>query len=381
MPQALGIRDGISLLLRIEEIRPRVYWDYPLSQTRVNYPSRNIAFRVTSSLNTKVLALIIIDSNRRITLVLCYIKQMLVWYTLPGTIAMRDMFKKFIAIDWSGARGPRPKNLKTAVCEPGELAPSLVGATKGKHWRRDELFDWIVGEAEEHCILVGLDFAFAYPYCDHNAYFPENVSGPKSALELWQTVESICQTEQNFYGGPLYQDRRSPFYEYFCYQTHTGLYYDNKRLRKTEQACKLLRTQPTCSFKCVGPDQVGSGSAAGMRALHFIDKDYGNLLAIWPFNGLAKGKSVLVEIFPRLFFTMAKEDPRQVNNISVVNAVLRHFGSKPLPQGTRTESEDEADAIVSAAALRSLSSNGKVWHPQSLDKEVRIHEGWIFGIR
>lgn len=300
------------------------------------------------------------------------------WYTSLVVATTQGRFEEFIGIDWSGAKGPYLKNLKVAGCVPGGSVPKLMLPPKGENWRRDELVDWVIEEANQRCILVGADFAFAYPYRDQNAYFPRHLESPESAPSLWQTVETICKDEPNFYGGPFYKDQAAPFSQYFCYQTYRGPYFDNNRLRRTDQACELMGTRPTCSFKCVGPDQVGAGSAAGMRALHFLATNHSKVLSIWPFDSLVDGKSTLVEIFPRLFFILAREDPQQWNSISVINAVLEHFGSKPLPHD-RVGSEDEIDAIVSAAALRSLSSDGAAWHPEALGVEVRTYEGWIFG--
>jgi hypothetical protein len=291
----------------------------------------------------------------------------------------QGIFKKYIGIDWSGARGPYLKKLKVAVCGPGESVPKLVLPPKDKYWRRDELIDWIIKEAKQRRILVGADLSFAYPYFDKSAYFPGHPGSPESAPALWQTVESICRDEPHFYAGPFYKDRATPFSEYLCYQTYRGSHFDNNRLRRTEQACELVGTRPTCAFKCVGPDQVGSGSAAGMRALHFLATNHKNIMSIWPFDSISESKSTLVEIFPRLFFVLAKKDSRQWSNARTLNAVLKHFGSEPLTQGVTTASEDEVDAIISTAALRALSSRTEVWYPQSLDEETQRFEGWIFG--
>jgi hypothetical protein len=288
-------------------------------------------------------------------------------------------FEEFIGIDWSGAKEPYLKKLKVAVCVPGESVPKLVSPPKGENWSRDELVDWVIEKATQQRILVGADFAFAYSYCDQNAYFPGHLKSPESASALWQTVETICQDEPNFYGGSFYKNQAAPFSQCLCYQTYRGPHFDNNRLRRTEQACKLIGTRPTCSFKCVGPDQVGAGSVAGMRVLYYLTTNHSNILSIWPFDNVVSGKSTLVEIFPRLFFILARQNPQRWRTTGVVNAVLEHFSSKPLSEGTAMESEDEVDAIVAAAALRSLSCNSEAWNPQSLDREMRRYEGWIFG--
>lgn len=291
------------------------------------------------------------------------------------------MFKKYIGIDWSGANGPYLKKLQVAVCEPGKSLPQLVSPSKGKYWRRDDLVDWIIKEVKQSRILVGIDFGFAYPYLDKSAYFPRHPESPKSASDLWQKVDSICQGEPNFYAGPFYKERVTTFSEYLCYQSYKGAYFDNNRLRRTEQACKLIGTRPTSLFKCVGADQVGSGSAAGMRVLHFLATNHNRKISIWPFDNVSQGKSAMVEIFPRLFFTLAGKDSQQWNKVDIVNAVLQHFGSELLTQDVTIDSEDTVDAIVSAAALRNLSYRFDVWHPQNIDEETRQYEGWIFGCK
>lgn len=292
-------------------------------------------------------------------------------------VIVQGIFEKFIGIDWSGAK--RPKNLRVAVCELGKLVPKL----EGEHWHRDELVEWIVREANQRRILVGTDFAFAYPYCDENAYFPRLAESPVSVLALWQAIDNICQDEYHFYAGPIYKDRTTPFSDYFCYQDGARPHYSKNRLRRTEdKICAEFYTQPSCVFKCVGPDQVGPGSVAGMRALHFLVTNHTHTMSIWPFDSISKNKSVLVEIFPRLFFACAGEDSRQWKDLNTVNTVLRHFESEPLEQGFDFSSkyaEDKIDAIISAAALRELSSHPKVWRPRSLEGKAQRFEGWIFG--
>lgn len=293
------------------------------------------------------------------------------------------MFEKFIGIDWSGAKGPCLKKLQVAVCKPGGSLPELHPPPKGKHWHRDELVDWIIKEANQRRILMGADFAFAYPYCDKNAYFPGHHESPESALALWQKIDSICRDERHFYAGRFYKTKDAPYSMYLLYQKYKGPDYDNNRhrLRTTEQACKNMGTLPTCTFKCVGPDQVGSGSAAGMRVLHFLATNHSGTISIWPFDSVSQSRSTLVEIFPRLFFAIAGRNPQNWKVNDTMNAVLKHFGSEPLMQDVTKYSEDEIDAIVSAAALRALSCHMEFWNPESLDEETRRFEGWIFGCR
>jgi len=293
----------------------------------------------------------------------------------------QDTFTKYVGVDWSGASGPYLKKLQVAVCEPGKSLPQLLLPSKGKYWRRDDLVNWIIKEAQHSRLLVGMDFGFAYPYLDKSVYFPEHPKSPKSVKVLWKNIDHICRHDPNFHAGPWYKERASIFSEYFCYQSYKGAYFDNNRLRKTEEICKLIGTRPTCLFKFVGADQIGSGSASGMRVLHYLATNHSDRISIWPFDNVCQEKSVIVEIFPRLFFTLSGIDNQQWNNVNMVNNVLKYYDSELLTKGDILGSEDKVDAIVSAAAIRNLSSHVDVWHPQNMDENARQYEGWIFGCR
>jgi hypothetical protein len=64
----------------------------------------------------------------------------------------------------------------------------------------------------------------------------------------------------------------------------------------------------------------------------------------------------------------------------MINNALKYFDSKPIQQDWIPKREDEPDALVSAAALRSLASNPAMWWaPDDYSSEVKL-EGWIFGV-
>lgn len=296
-------------------------------------------------------------------------------------VQARFAFERYIGIDWSGAEGAHLRGLQMALCEQGTSPPRLITPALSGDWNRKELIGRVIEEAVNTRILVGVDFGFAYPYLDIGAYFPEHPESPKSALALWQAIEKICSKEPDFYAGPFYKSPDALFREYLHYPGHKGTRF-NCRLRRTEQkAASINRRSPSCMFKCLGRGQVGVGSVAGMRALYFFATNHHDILSIWPFDNLVESKSILVEIFPRLFFILAEQDPQKWSATSTVNAVLKHFDSEPLTQDATIGSKDEADAIVSAAALRFLSCRVSVWHPQDLDEETQRLEGWIFGCR
>jgi hypothetical protein len=288
---------------------------------------------------------------------------------------MIPKFERFIAIDWSGAKGPKLKNLKVSCCNTGENAPILV-SPPGNNWRREHLLDWLTQQARECCTLIGMDFAFAYPYCDTGAYFPGHQGDFVSVSQLWNEIDDVCKDADDLYGGPFYKELSAPFAKYLLYQNYTGECFDGRRFRKTEIACAKMGAPPTCPFVCVGPAQVGSGSVAGMRALHRLSSEMN--VSIWPFQKPSRGKTTIVEIFPRLFYIIAGENAKGWENQKVLNNALAFFGSQPLSNTIKTE--DEADAIISAAALRHLAAKEDIWNPKGLDENARRYEGWIFGV-
>ena len=132
-------------------------------------------------------------------------------------------------------------------------------------------------------------------------------------------------------------------------------------------------------MKCIGPANVGTGSLAGMRFLHKLKKSLDKEIEIWPFEK-KRGRSVAVEIFPRLYFRQSGTDPQNWQDQEMINNALKYFDSKPIQQDWIPKREDEPDALVSAAALRSLASNPAMWlAPDDYSSEVDL-EGWIFGV-
>ena len=103
-------------------------------------------------------------------------------------------------------------------------------------------------------------------------------------------------------------------------------------------------------------------------------------LSIWPFKQPTKDSGI-VEIFPRLYFKLANTDPSSWQNRENINQTLAFYKSEKLSDQMEINREDEADALVSAAALRLLSSDEELWSaPQSFEAAIKA-EGWIFGVK
>ena len=170
---------------------------------------------------------------------------------------MLTPFDKIVGIDWSGAKDER-RGGKVQVAEY-DLATDterLVGPLRNPDapWRRDDVLAYVQHEVQdkESTVLVGLDFAFAYPYCDVDAYFPGLQRPPANFHELWDTVERVCALDQNFYGGRFYLPGRSMFSTFHHYRNprHPNC---QLRDRATEELARHQEgLDPSSVFNCVG---------------------------------------------------------------------------------------------------------------------------------
>ena len=288
-------------------------------------------------------------------------------------------FDKIVGIDWSGAKRPRQsRKIQVAEYNPADRSVRLVGPPRDPAgvWIREDVFEYVQQEVGLGTVLIGLDFAFAYPYCDEGTYFPGENESPRDFHQLWDTVEQYCNGVNNFYGGPFFIGQDSPFRNYFLYQTFTGDRY-RARFRATDIRARDtagLNLRPSSPFKCVGGDQVGTGSVAGMRFLREVRRTIA--VTIWPFdvNGTPE-RSTVVEIYPRLFLRHAKNAGIQPT-AGNINALCAHFGAN-LQDAPEHLTDDQRDALVSAAGMGWLVRQAPNWQVPAC---AATHEGWIFGV-
>jgi hypothetical protein len=278
---------------------------------------------------------------------------------------MTTGFDCFVGIDWSGDKKPRQKGLKVAVAYPGHAAPQLEPCPGNESgWSRNDLVKWIENRFQDRRALIGLDFAFGFP--------PARLTG--NVVLDWEYVEKLCAPYPNFYGGAFF---RPPA----CLHSHLinspwlpKQSYSADHLRMTDIVAKeTIGARPQSVFNAVGPAQVGPSSISGMRALRSLRQSCGDRINIWPFGEVRPTGSVIVEIFPR-YYPLSRGKSARLSD-HVLNAALAAFDSDEVVQGPK--SEDEADALLSAAALRVLSSQQSLF--QLPDPSIRS-QGWIFGV-
>lgn len=296
------------------------------------------------------------------------------------------MISGFVGIDWSGARGPRQPGIQLAMARPGAAVPQTVLAEDGRHWGREGVRDWLLARAdltEDGPVMVGIDFAFAHPFHDEGAFYPGLESSPPDAVSLWQMVEATCAADPHLYGGGMFAAAGVGDF-YLSPRNHGAPHYRSRR-RTTELAARASARAPSPTFKAIGADNVATGSMAGMRLIHALKTTLGSRLAVWPFDTvtsqrLPKLAMVLVEIFPSYYFHAAGMNPAKNAAVepAFMNAALAAYGSKGVGQdyAPRGADADEADAIISAAALRHFAGQEGCWNAPG----EAAQEGWIFGV-
>ena len=282
-------------------------------------------------------------------------------------------FNNFIAVDWSGDKSKFQKGISVAQCLMGRYAPKII-KPEDRYWSRSSLIKWLLKEVTEKKTLIGFDFSFAYPFYDCFSYFPGIKDSPISPYKLWKKIDNINNKLANFYGGGIWSEE--PYSNYYNSPNLKGTLYKSRR-RFTEIEAKNKIHSPSPTFNCVGPGAVGTGSLAGMRVLNFLK----NEINIWPFNNnILQKKSVVVEIFPTYYFRYAGIKPEKNigYTMSKINQALSHYDCNSLPKDIIIggPDQDDADAIVSAAAMRYFSNNRNCWNVPKVSQK----EGWIFGV-
>ena len=190
---------------------------------------------------------------------------------------------------------------------------------------RSEVIDTLVGMASaDKDLIVGLDFAFAFP-----AWFTRQ-RGLTEVEELWALAEvegeewlQLCPAP--FWGRPGVT--RPDVIEHF---------------RSTESVCGSVGgTRPKSVFQIGGAGAVGTGSIRGMPYLSQLRRSG---FSVWPFDG---GRTPFaIEIYPRLL-TGAVRKARAAERRSFLSGW-------PIPSSLRAfaeESEDAFDATMSALVM------------------------------
>lgn len=278
-------------------------------------------------------------------------------------------FERFIAIDWTGAKGRRHKAIEVAVCEAGRNAPVRV-APPDTYWSREGVLEFVQAQTNTRT-LIGFDFSFAPPFLDQGRYLPDmpHMDGP----EFWSFADKKAQDDDLGASGLIETLLRPHFY----FGKASGQHRSFKRWRKCEERVRQQGIgTPASIFICIGPSQVGRGSFAGMRLLH---RAHASGLPVWPFDPVPPQGPLLVEIYPRAFLRLAGARGTKLRTGTELDAALAALGSAPT--GLNGALADHlTDALISSAGLRHVAQDPALWSPEGLTPEVARTEGWIFGV-
>ena len=287
-------------------------------------------------------------------------------------------FRHFLAIDWSGAKGPVQKGIALALADAGGGPPVLV--ERGRGWSRGDVLALLREDLPDDT-LVGMDLGIALPFADCGAYFPRRDVLLPDAPSLWALIDDICADDPNL-GAQSFVDHPE-FAPYFRNGRDTGVHFGcdgaahgRGRFRVTEQAQAEMGCKPYSNFNLVGAAQVGKSSLTGMRVLHRLRGH----LPVWPVDPAPGHGSLVVEIYTSL---AALESGRsaakaKMRSFEDLNAALAGLGSPPVA-GQGAIEDHSSDALLTAAWLRRVASDRARWAPAGLTRDIARTEGWTFG--
>ena len=284
---------------------------------------------------------------------------------------MTPHFTRFAAIDWSGAKGFRHPGIALAVCDAGDAAPVLVEPPR-KAWSRTEILEWLRANADEP-LLVGFDFTFSPPFIERGAYLPGEET-PTTPRAFWAYVDA-ASPDSDLGAASFLETRRG---RHFYLGAADGTKADFMHLRRCEAHYKASGGhKPSTVYDAIGAAQVAKASFAGMRLLHHL----GPAIPVWPIDPLPTKGAVVVEIYTAIAARAGglRKGLSKFRDGPALDAALAAIGSKPhVPLARYTD--HATDAILTAAWLRANARRPELWHPPGLTREIRLREGWTFGV-
>ncbi len=280
---------------------------------------------------------------------------------------MTGNYDAFVAIDWSGAKGVRHRNIAVAVAGRGTAAPMLVQPPSPAGWARGEVAAWL--ETQPGRVLAGFDFSFAPPFVERGAYLP-GLAAPENGPDFWSHVDTLSDDPD--YGAASFMAGAAR--PHFWMGAADGPKADFLHFRVCEARFNEGGGgKASTVFDCVGAAQVAKASFAGMRVLHRLRQSY----AIWPFD--PPGERTVVEIYGRAMLRHAGGRGLKIRDQAALDAALAGLGSASFPHAGGLN-DNQTDAIVTAAALRRLAPEPGWWAPGGLTPQIARTEGWTFGI-
>ena len=289
-------------------------------------------------------------------------------------------FDRFVAIDWSGAKGEFQKGI--AVAQIAADGPPALVKPPGRLWSRKAVQTFLETAPTDHT-LIGMDLGISLPFTDAGAFFPGWPESPPDAKALWALIEQICADDPHFESGSFVSHPQAS-----CYFRHSREHCGEQfhlvdaptregRFRVTEQAQRDQGVRPVSNFNLVGAAQVGKSSLTGMRMINRLR----GKVSVWPIDPLPDSGPVLVEMYTSIAAMGggARKGRTKLRSYEALNEALAVLGSPPV-RGKGPLDDHSSDALVTAAWLRKVGNEPRYWHPERLTDEIARTEGWTFGV-
>lgn len=283
-------------------------------------------------------------------------------------------FTHFAAIDWSGAAGAVQPGIAVAICDRAGGPPLLL---HHRQWSRERVLRWLRDDMPADT-LVGLDLGLSLPFADRGAFFPGWADTPADATALWALVDRLCAGDPHLGATSLVDHPEASRHFRRPGGREGDLFGGGRgRLRVTETGQMRMGLKPYSNFNLVGAAQVGKSSLTGMRVLHRL----GGALPVWPFDPPPPRGSLIVEIYTSLAAIAAgrRKGRTKMTSTADLNLALAAIGAPPVAD-TGPIDDHAADALLTAAWLRSAATRPRLWRAPAMTPAIASTEGWTFGV-
>ena len=289
-------------------------------------------------------------------------------------------FARFLAVDWSGAKGPRQKGIALALARAEGGPPMLIAPPDPRGWARSEVLALLQSLREP--TLVGLDLGISLPFVDAGGFFPDWEASPADARGLWALVDALCADDAHLEAGGFLAHAEAA--RYFRHGAGAegdrfllpGAATREGRFRIAEHAQRAAGVRPVSNFNLVGAAQVGKSSLTGMRMLHRL----GGRVPVWPVDPLPDQGSVITEIYTAMAARLGgvTGTATKLRSFAALNDALDLLDSPPV-SGSGAIDDHSSDALLTAAWLRRVHASRDLWTPPGLTPAIARTEGWTFG--
>lgn len=286
-------------------------------------------------------------------------------------------FSQFACVDWSGAKTERPAGIAVATIGPTG-PPALL--TPSPRWSRNDVGRWLKRLAEQQSdILIGFDFSMSLPFYDLGNYFPDWQESPSDARSLWQFIDKHSMPTPYLGASEFLQHSEARRHFRHSKEQVGDLFTGGiGRLRVVEQhQRKTGQANSASCFNLVGAAQVGKSSLTGMRLLQQLD----GRIPVWPFDPIPESGPVIVEIYTAIA-ALAAGVPRgrsKIRNREGLDSALEAL-HMPRPAMLTRYDDHSTDALVTAAWMKSIGCDARLWSPPAMSAEIAAKEGWTFGV-